>query len=123
VKKILPTVALSVVATIALAGCASNNDAAVKDACQDKVSPAVVAQWETNHADAPFDVFDAHSTKVTKGSESTSDVSVFYVSGTATLHADHRDAKHTTVHWSCFAQYQNSDAGDVSAAMRAVHIG
>jgi hypothetical protein len=118
-RPIAATVVAAIVLTL-LAGCAHGpSDADLKSACEHEVGKAVVDEWRANYGDAPWDVIEVASTAVKKGAESNAEVSVFYVSGTASVRPDHRNKVTEPVRWSCFSQYRADDR-KVHAAIRSV---
>ncbi len=104
-----------------MAGCsqaASNDD--VKHACEQVAGKGVVSWWvDDQERERPWDVTDATSTRIEKGSESSDEATVFYVDGEATVHQDEGGAGEK-VNWSCFAQYTSDNPSKVYASIREV---
>jgi len=108
--------------SVLLSGCStSSNYGAFEKACEEQVSPAVVAQWQKDHDDVPWNVAKIESTKSKEGSESNSDSKVVYVSGTASVKVGEDGGDTRKASWSCFSQ-QPEGGTHVSAAIRSLAI-
>lgn len=99
-----------------LTGCAAQGPSEddYKSACEAKVSAGVTHWWEDQYGESPWDVVDAKSISVKRGTEAET---AYYVSGSATVRPDHRNTTTEPIRWSCFAQPSD---GNVSAAIRSV---
>jgi hypothetical protein len=115
----LVIVAVSVLAT----GCSQSSAyKPFETACESRVGPAVVAEWQKTHDDAPWNVTRIVSTKAKEGSESSSESKVVYVSGTAAVAVEESGDDTRKVSWSCFSQ-RPAGSSKVFAAIRSVSIG
>ncbi|QKS21012.1 hypothetical protein HUN58_14745 [Curtobacterium sp. Csp1] len=120
----ITTAAAVALALVALTGCTqqptSASQGAVKAACEKKVGPSVVAWWRDQYDETPWKVIDTHSLGIEKGSESTADATVFYVSGESSVQREETGNMAEAVRWSCFAQYTADDPQTVSASIREI---
>jgi ABC-type glycerol-3-phosphate transport system substrate-binding protein len=121
-KKLAAVIVVAGAAALCLAGCSSKpSDSDVQAACVDKVSTAVVKEWEDTHNSNVWDVKDAKGTSVQTNSQSDAEVNVYDVAGTAVVEINESGSKTAKASWTCFAQYRNDDKR-VSAAINGVTI-